>query len=369
MNNKTVLPFFDHRPMHQQIDRELKHAINLVLEGNALVLGSEVAAFESAVGEYCGCKFAIGVNSGLDALVISLKALGIGHGDEVIVPSNTYIATWMAVTHVGARPVPVEPDENTFNINANLIEAAITKKTKAILPVHLFGLPCEMKAIMDIAEKHNLYVVEDNAQAFGAEYQNKKTSSFGHINATSFYPTKNLGALGDGGMITTDNETLYEKCKLLRNYGSSKRYYNELIGYNSRLDELQAAILNVKIKYLEEWNLMRRSLASYYIENLTGIGDLVLPVQHKEHIFHLFCIRTKFRDNLMVFLSEQNISTLIHYPVPPHLQQCYSELSFKQGDFPIAEKIAGQSLSLPLYIGMGDSQVRVVRAIKEFFSQ
>ena len=310
------------------------------------------------------------MSNGLDALILSLKTLGIGPGDEVIVPSNTYVATALAVTHVGAKPIFVEPNIETYNIDPERIEAAISNKIKAIMPVHLYGQAAEMTAIMEIASKHGLFVVEDNAQAQGAQHKGQKTGTFGHCNGTSFYPGKNLGALGDAGAVSTNDSELAHKVKVLSNYGSQKKYYNEVVGHNNRLDEMQAAFLRVKLPHLDEWTAQRQAIASAYLEGLRGVGDLILPLTHPDstHVYHLFVVRTSRRDELAQYLSEHGIGTLIHYPVPPHLQECYKDLGYKRGDFPIAEEIADTALSLPIWPGMENQNVlRLVTVINHFF--
>jgi dTDP-4-amino-4,6-dideoxygalactose transaminase len=308
----------------------------------------------------------------LDALQLSLKIVGIGAGDEVIVPSNTYIATWLAVSFLGAKPVPVEPSIDTYNIDPDKIEEALTAKTKAIIPVHLYGQACEMDRIMDIARRHNLKVIEDNAQAHGAKFKGKLTGMFGEISATSFYPGKNLGALGDAGAITTDNEGYAERARVLRNYGSEKKYFNEEVGHNMRLDELQAAFLSVKLNYLNEWTKQRQKVAAWYDKELSNLGDLILPTTHANatHVYHLYVIRTEQRDSLQRYLTKAGVGTLVHYPIPPHLQKAYSNLGFRADNFPIAEKIAKTCLSLPMWPGMKFSQIEyVVEAIKNYFSE
>jgi dTDP-4-amino-4,6-dideoxygalactose transaminase len=306
----------------------------------------------------------------LDALQIALRTLGIGKGDEVIMPSNTYIATVLAVSYVGAIPVFVEPDEDSFNINPLLIEAAISPRTKAIIPVHLYGQCCNMEAIMKIAGEHQLKVIEDNAQSHGAAWNGRLTGSWGQINATSFYPGKNLGALGDAGAVTSDDESLAALAKTLRNYGSQKKYYNEVIGYNMRLDECQAAFLSIKLKYLPEWTRQRQQIAAWYNENLTGIPDLVLPktADSATHVYHLYVVRTTKRNALQDHLKNNGIGTLIHYPVPPHLQEAYKELGYKKGDFPVAEHLADNCLSLPIWPGMSKEEVLFVsQNIRSFY--
>jgi dTDP-4-amino-4,6-dideoxygalactose transaminase len=313
----------------------------------------------------------VGISNGLDALHIALMALGIGKGDEVIVPSNTYIATALAVSYVGATPIFVEPNIETYNIDPALIEKAISPKTKAIMPVHLYGQACEMEAIKAIADKHKLYIIEDNAQSQGASYKGKITGSFGDINGTSFYPGKNLGALGDAGAITTNNIELAQKAMVLRNYGSQKKYYNEVIGHNMRLDECQAAFLSVKLKQLNNWTIQRQEIANWYNGALIGIEQIILPkiAQGATHVYHLYLIRTEKRNELQNYLTENGIGTLIHYPIPPHLQEAYSSLGFKKGDFPIAEKIAETCLSLPMWPGMTKDMVdQIASSIKLYFS-
>ncbi len=364
------IPFLSFEYMHLPIKNALCKAFEEVLDSNWYVMGKQLDKFETAYAEFNKVNFSVGLSNGLDAIYIALKTLNIGAGDEVIVPSNTYIATLLAVTYVGARPVLVEPDINTYNIDPTKIEEAITPATKAIIPVHLYGQICSMDHIMAIAKKHNLYVVEDNAQAHGASFNGKITGSFGNINATSFYPGKNLGALGDAGAVTTNDATLANTARTLRNYGSQKKYYNEVMGHNMRLDELQAALLSVKLPHLNSWIEQRRLIASWYENALTGVGDLMLPnaATASSHVYHLYVIRTKKRDTLQAWLTSQSIGTLIHYPIPPHLQKAYSHLGFKQGSFPIAENIANSCLSLPLWPGMKEADVEyVTEHIKTFY--
>jgi dTDP-4-amino-4,6-dideoxygalactose transaminase len=335
------------------------------------ILGPEVIAFENAYALYNQIAFCMGVANGLDGLIISLKALHIGVDDKVIVPANTYIASWLAVSQVGALPVPVEPDPATYNIDPARIEAAITSKTKAIMPVHLYGQPCDMTSIMAIAEKHGLMIVEDNAQAHGATFKGKLTGSFGQINATSFYPTKNLGALGDGGAITTNDPGLAQKVRLLRNYGSGEKNSNEILGYNSRLDEIQAAFLNVKLTHLNTWNAERRQIAEQYYYFLKEVPEVVLPyyLPDTKPVYHIFPILTSPRNELQVYLRSQGVETAIHYPIPPHLQKAYTPLGYKKGDFPITEKLAGTCLSLPIWPGLSGEMIKYVcLKIKKFFA-
>jgi dTDP-4-amino-4,6-dideoxygalactose transaminase len=361
------IPFFSFSAMNADLGDAPEAAFRRFWEKEWYILGDEVLDFEIEYAHWSGAAHCVGVANGLDALILALKALNIGSGDEVIVPSNTYIATWLAVSHVGARPIPVEPDWTTCNLDPNRIEAAITPATRAILPVHLYGLACDMTSIMAIAERHGLWVIEDNAQAHGAMHAGIKTGAWGHVNATSFYPTKNLGALGDAGAITTNQERSAQSIRLLRNYGSEKKYYNQVIGYNSRLDELQAALLRLKLPFLSHWTKQRRQLAAAYLEGLKDVRDLILPPSNveDEHVYHLFVVRTPRRDALATYLAEQGIGTMIHYPVPPHLQAAYHDLGYRKGAFPLAEQMADTCLSLPLYSGMHLERVgEVCEAIK-----
>lgn len=356
--------------MNEEIKAELLPSFENFIDKGWYVLGDQVKQFEKDYADFCTTKHTVGVANGLDALIIALKTLNIGPGDEVIVPSNTYIASWLAVSYVGATPIPVEPRIDTYNINPNLIEAAITSKTKAIMPVHLYGQCCEMEAIMNIALKHNLFVVEDNAQSQGATYNGQITGSFGHINGTSFYPGKNLGAYGDAGAITTNDEHLYHRANVIRNYGSQKKYYNEIKGINSRLDELQAGFLSIKLKHLNKWSKQRNHIASLYNQMLHGVGDVVKPelANGATSVYHLYVIRTNKRDELQQYLNTHEVGTLIHYPLPPHLQEAYQELGYQKGDFPLAETIADTCLSLPLFPGLTDEQVeQVCNTIKQFY--
>jgi dTDP-4-amino-4,6-dideoxygalactose transaminase len=357
--------------MHNYLRDDMLKAFEEFYDGGWYILGEQVKEFESEYAKYSGTNFSVGLSNGLDALIIALRVLGIGEDDEVIVPSNTYIATLLAISHVGAVPILVEPNIETYNIDWSKIEEVITDKTKAIIPVHLYGQACAMDSIMGIASRYNLYLIEDNAQAHGARWDGKLTGSWGHINGTSFYPGKNLGALGDAGAITTDDETLAQKALILRNYGSSKKYYNEIIGYNNRLDELQASFLRIKLKAIDNWNENRKQIARFYTESLIDVGDLILPKVHPNatHVFHLYVIRTTKRDDLQKHLQNSGIGTLIHYPVPPHLQKAYDFLNFKIGDFPIAEKLSQTSLSLPIWPGMKNNEVEfVISSIKAFFN-
>jgi len=355
--------------MNAQVREAMIQQFENVFDSQWYILGDHVKQFEKKYADANEVKHCVGVANGLDALILCLKALDIKEGDEVIVPSNTYIASWLAVSYVGATPVPVEPNESTYNISPENIKAAITRKTKVIMPVHLYGQACEMDAIMKIAEENNVYVLEDNAQAQGSSYKGKLTGSFGHINATSFYPGKNLGAYGDAGAITTNNDALADKVKVLRNYGSHKKYFNEIKGVNSRLDELQAAFLTIKINYLTEWNAERNVIATWYNEGLAALKNITSPVlaEGSTSNYHLYVIRTEKRDALAEHLKKNGIGSLIHYPVPPHLQEAYRELGYKKGDFPIVEKIAETCLSLPIYPGIKKEEVdKVINIISDF---
>lgn len=358
------IPFLSFASQNTTIRTQVLDSVARVFDSQWYVLGESVKAFEKEYASYSESSYCIGVANGLDALHLSLKALGIQERDEVIVPSNTYIATWLAVSYVGATIVPVEPNIATYNLDPSGVAAAITPRTRAIMPVHLYGQACEMDRIMELAQQHKLHVVEDNAQAQGATFNGKKTGSFGSANGTSFYPGKNLGALGDAGAITTNNAALALELATLRNYGSQKKYYNEIIGYNSRLDELQAAILSTKLPFLDSWTQQRQQIAAWYDQYLTGIPDLVLPTTAAgaSHVYHLYVIRSPRRDALQTYLTAQGIGTLIHYPIPPHMQQAYSTLGFEPNAFPLAREIANTCLSLPLWPGMTEEEVRYVSA-------
>lgn len=365
------IPFNNFEIVHELLKSEMQNAFDKVYKSNWFILGNEVNEFERNYANFNQVKNCVGVSNGLDALHLSLKVLNIGNGDEVILPANTYIATALAVTYVGATPIFVEPNESTYNLDSKNIEQAITSKTKAIMPVHLYGQSCEMEEIMKIAKSNNLCVIEDNAQAQGASFKGKLTGTWGDINGTSFYPGKNLGALGDAGAITTDSDELMEIAKKLRNYGSEVKYVHDTIGYNMRLDEMQAAFLNVKLKYLNNWTLSRQEIADWYNEALSGIEKIILPqiAEGASHVYHLYVIRTNQRDELQKHLTSTGIGTLIHYPIPPHLQKAYSELGYKKGDFPISELLADTSLSLPIWPGMTFEQINYIKdCIIDFFN-
>jgi dTDP-4-amino-4,6-dideoxygalactose transaminase len=343
------IPFLDLKAAYIELQPEIDAAIKRVLDSGWYILGEEVDAFEQEYATYCEARHCVGVANGLDALHLALLALGVGAGDEVIVPSNTYIATWLAISQCGATPIPVEPDAATYNMDPTRIEAAITPCTKVILPVHLYGQPADMGPILAIARKHGLKVLEDGAQAHGARYKGKRLGAHGDVVAWSFYPGKNLGAYGDGGAITTNDTALAEHIRVLRNYGSRVKYVNDVRGYNSRLDPIQAATLRVKLKVLDTWNARRVELANRYQTGLANVG-LTLPFvpEWAEPAWHLFVVQHPQRDALQKKLGKAGIGTLIHYPIPPHLQQAYSSAGYVQGQFPIAEKMAKQLISLPM---------------------
>jgi dTDP-4-amino-4,6-dideoxygalactose transaminase len=359
------IPFLDLRESYLELKTELDGAFQRVMNSGWYIQGEELRAFESEFAEYCNVKYCIGVGNGLDALHLILRAMDIGTGDEVIVPSNTFIASWLAVSYAGATPIPVEPDEATYNIDPTRIEAAITEKTKAIMPVHLYGQPADMDPIMEIAARYRLKVIEDAAQAHGARYKSKRTGGLGDAAGFSFYPGKNLGAFGDGGAVTTNDPIIAEKVRSLGNYGSKKKYFNDVKGFNSRLDELQAAFLRIKLKCLDEWNGRRRKIAAQYLQELMGQDYLTLPqVPHwAEPVWHLFVIRSLDRDRLQKHLTDFGIQTLIHYPVPPHRQGAYQELAHLS--LPVSEMIHKTVLSLPMGPSMNAEHVQYVRGALE----
>ena len=362
------IPFVTFKPMEAELDKELREAFDRVYTRSWYIEGVEDEAFEKAFAKYCESKYCVGVGNGLDALFLALKALEIKKGDEVIVPSNTYIATALAVTYVGATPVFVEPDIRTFNIDPSKIEEAITDKTKAIMPVHLYGQPCDMDPIMEIAKKYGLFVVEDCAQAHGATYKGKVIGSFGDAAGFSFYRGKNLGALGDAGATVTNDEELAKKVRALGNYGSDYKYHHIYKGNNSRLDELQAAFLAAKLPHLNRMNEERRRIAQKYIDGIKN-EEVILPYipEYANPVWHIFGIRCKRRDELEKFLNDAGIGTNKHYPIPMHLQECYKDLGFKEGDFPVAEEISATELSIPMYYGMTDEEVQyVIDKVNEF---
>lgn len=362
------VPFVSFKPLEKELDTELRAAFERVYKASWYIEGKEDADFEKKFADFCNTKYCVGVGNGLDALMLSLKALDIGEGDEVIVPSNTYIATALAATYVGAKPVFVEPVIETFNIDPNKIEAAITDKTKAIMPVHLYGQACDMDAIMEIAGRYNLKVVEDCAQAHGATYKGQRVGSFGDAAGFSFYPGKNLGALGDAGAAVTNNKELADKIRALGNYGSDYKYHHIYKGNNSRLDELQAAFLSAKLVHMDRINAERRRIADRYLNEIKN-EKIILPKVEDDMVpvWHIFGIRSENRDELEKYLNEKGIGTNKHYPIPMHLQECYADFGYKQGDFPIAEEISRTELSMPMYYGMTEDEISyVIRTVNMF---
>lgn len=358
------VPFLDLKAAYLECQSEIDAAVQRVLHSGYYIGGPEVESFEAEFAQFCGASECVGLANGLDALHLALRAMDVGPGDEVIVPTNTYIATWLAISQCGATVVPVEPDARTFNIDPALIEAAITPRTKVILPVHLYGQPADMDPILEIARKHGLRVLEDGAQAHGSRYKGKRIGAHGDVVTWSFYPGKNLGAIGDGGAITTDDPVLADRIRVLRNYGSRVKYVNEVPGFNSRLDPLQAAILRVKLRYLDEWNARRAAIAARYMQELDA-SKLTLPYvpEWAEPAWHLFVVTLPHREERQKSLSDLGVHTLIHYPIPPHLQQAYDSGAWKQGDFPIAESMAQEVLSVPIGPQLGTAEVdAVVRA-------
>jgi dTDP-4-amino-4,6-dideoxygalactose transaminase len=350
------VPFFDLGPSHAAIAAELDAAWRQVLDGRQFILGERVAAFEAEFAAYCAAGHGIGVANGLDALTLILEGLGIGAGDEVIVPAHTFIATWLGVTRTGAKPVPVDCLASTGNIDPALVPAAITSRTKALIAVHLYGVPAEMAPLQALATKHGVHLIEDAAQAHGALYRGAKAGSLGIAAGFSFYPTKNLGALGDGGAVVTSDAALAKRIRLLRNYGSEKKYDHQIAGCNSRLDELQAAILSVKLRRLDAWTTERRRIAARYLSGLSGV-ELPAVTEDSAPVWHLFPVRHAARDALADALQAAGVQTMVHYPVPPHLQPAYTALGWPAGQFPVAESIARTTLSLPIWPGLGDAQI------------
>ncbi|MGI4779705.1 MAG: DegT/DnrJ/EryC1/StrS family aminotransferase [Janthinobacterium lividum] len=355
------VPFLDMQAPHRELRAEMQAAFDRVLDSGWFILGNEVARFEEEFAGYCEVAHCVGVGNGLDALHLLLRAYDIGAGDEVIVPSNTYIATWLAVDYAGARPVPVEPDRSTYNIDPERIERAITPKTKAIIAVHLYGQPADMDSINAVASRHGLKVIEDAAQAHGALYKGRRVGSLGDAAAFSFYPGKNLGALGDGGGVTTDDEALARKVRMLANYGSEIKYRNEIKGFNSRLDELQAAFLREKLKFLDQWNERRTSVANLYMDALDRTNAIVPVVPDwATPVWHQFVVQVADREKKQSQLAASGTGSLIHYPVPPHLQAAYHEAGFQRGQYPIAEDMADRVLSLPIGPHISTDEVRYV---------
>ena len=365
---KMKVPYVSFLPVERELDEDLRRAFDRVLSRSWYVHGEEDKSFDNAFADYCGAKYCIGVGNGYDALMLVCKAIGIGGDDEVIVPSNTFIATVLAVTNAGAAPVFVEPDLYTYNMDPAGIEGAITEKTKAMIPVHLYGQPCDMDPIMALAKKYGLYVIEDCAQAHGARYKGQRLGTFGDAAGFSFYPGKNLGALGDAGAVVTNNRELADKVRALGSYGSDYKYHHIYQGTNSRLDELQAAFLAAKLPYLDKMNRERRRIADRYLNEIHN-DRVILPFvpDYAEPVWHIFGVRCRERDKLEMWLNQKGIGTNKHYPIPIHLQECYKDLGYKKGDFPIAEEISRTELSIPIHYGMTDDEVDyVIEAVNSF---
>ena len=365
------VPAFDLTRQYKKISNELLPLLEQTFSKGQFILGENVHLLEEELANYCNTKYSLGVASGTDALLISLEALGIKEGDEVITTPFTFFATSEVISLLKAKPVFVDIDPVTYNIDPDKVEDAISPKTKGIIPVHLFGQMAEMDDLTYLAEKYDLFIVEDACQAIGAEYKGKKAGSIGDTGCFSFFPTKNLGGYGDGGLITTNNEEVYEKAKLLRVHGSSKKYYHEIIGHNSRLDEIQAVILRVKLRYLDSWIERRREIARIYSENLKEL-DIIVPEEkpYLKHVYHQYVIRVKKRDELQNYLASKGIGTAIYYPLPLHLQKCYEDLGYKKGDFPEAEKASEEVLALPMWPELTNEEVYyVIESIKEFYKR
>lgn len=369
---KNRVPFYSFDKMNSDIRLEILDSFQSFFDSKSYILGSNLNSFETAYSSFSNSKFCVGISNGLDALTLSIKALNIGKGDEILVPSNTFIGSVLAITNSGATPIFIEPDIETYNIDTKLIEHKISSKTKAIMPVHLYGQPCNMTEILLIAKKYNINIIEDNSQSQGAKWDNIITGSMGTINAVSFYPGKNLGAFGDAGAITTNDSKLHSKILAMRNYGSVQKYEHEIVGFNNRLDECQAGFLEIKLNYLKLWNQERNNIAKLYMQCLKGVGDIILPKIHPNaySVFHIYNIRTNYRNNLQIFLKKNGIGTLIHYPKAIHLQKCYAYLGYVKGDFPIAEKLCSTNLSLPIWPGMTDKKIKYICSkIKEFYNK
>ncbi len=370
MGAAIEVPFFSMEAMRGDVRAQSVAAFERVLDSAWYLLGTELETFEQAFSAYVGTKQTVGVGSGLDALTLSLRALDIGPSDEVIVPAHTFVATVLAILTVGATPVLVEPDEY-YLLSAEAVKKVVTPKTRAIIPVHLYGQACNMEALMAVAKEENCYMLEDNSQAHGASWGGQRTGSFGHLGAQSFYPVKPLGALGDGGAITVNKPMWADRLRQLRNYGSDQKYHYQELGVNSRLDEVQAAQLSVRLDFLDQWTAQRQALAGNYLELLEGVGDVVLPATQPgaTHVYHLFVIRTERRDELVEFLRQKGIETLIHYPLPLHLQPALRGLGYRKGDFPITEFYSNTCVSLPIYPGLTEAKQRQVTvAIRQFFA-
>ena len=364
------VPFVDLSWQYECIKDELNPMLERIMSSGGFILGDSVRQFEQDFSAFSDCTHGVGVASGLDALKLALRALDIGPGDEVITVANTFIATTLAISSVGATPVLVDMEEGSFNLNPAQLDDVITPSTRAIIPVHLYGQPAEMDAINAIAEKYELSVIEDASQAHGARYKGRRVGSMSHIGAFSMYPGKNLGAFGDAGVCTTRDEELAKKLLSLRNYGSDRKYYHDVLGENSRLDAIQATVVGLKLKLLDEWNQQRRQAASNYVEGLSGVGDVITPAvgADMEHAFHLFVIRTAQRDALMAHLQGCGVGCIVHYPVPIHLQKAYEDMPWEPGQFPVTEKCADEILSLPVFPGISaDQQAHVMASVRSFF--
>ena len=372
-----MVPFIDLTRQYKAIEEEILSATKRVFEKGRFILGEEVSTFEEEFARYCGVRYGVGVNSGTDALYLALRAAGIGEGDEVVTVANSFIASALAISFAGAKPIFFDIEPETYNLDPNALEHLLKRqrttgkrqRIKAILPVHLYGHPAQMDAVMEVSHRYNLAVIEDACQAHGAKFNNKKVGSFGAMGCFSFYPTKNLGGSGDGGMVITDEKKLYEKLRLLRCYGEKKKYVHILQGGNSRLDEIQAAILRVKLRYLDKWNDQRRTKALRYKKELEGSG-VVCPVEKEgsHHVYHLFVIRTRKRNSLGAFLKGKGIETLIHYPTPIHLQKAYKDLGYQRGDLPVTERYAQGILSLPFFPELSEREIdEVGDQVKNFF--
>ncbi|RKY33492.1 MAG: erythromycin biosynthesis sensory transduction protein eryC1 [Candidatus Omnitrophota bacterium] len=365
-----MIPFVDLKTQYKLIEEEIRSEIEKVLQQGNFILGEQLTEFEEAFADFCDSQYCIGVASGTDALCLALHVLGIGPGDEVITAANTFVATVFAISYVGAIPVLVDIDPTTYNIDLDIVEKKITSRTKVIIPVHLYGRSVDMGKLLKIASKYGISIIEDACQAHGAIWEGKKVGSWGTMGCFSFYPAKNLGAYGDGGAIVTSDKHLYEKLRMLRNYGSPKKYHHDIVGYNSRLDTLQAAILRVKLRHLDDWNKKRVENAIFYNEKLKDIGDLVLPEIRKDgsHVFHLYVVRTKERDALLSYLKENGVQCGIHYPIPIYSLGAYSTLGYTPNEFPITEAFSKQILSLPMYPELNEAQMStVVSLIKKFY--
>jgi len=362
------IKFLDLKAQYDQIKDEIDHAVAEVINSTAFILGPAVAKFENSFAEYCGCKYAVGVNSGTSALSLAMRSLGIGRGDEIITAANTFMATVAAIIDTGATPVPVDIDSITRNIDLGLIEQSITPRTKAIIPVHLYGSMVDMEAINKIAAAHDLIVIEDAAQAHGARFKNKPAGSYGAAGCFSFYPGKNLGAYGEGGAVVTCDDSIYEKLRMLRDHGSLRKYYHDMIGFNARMDGIQGAVLGVKLKYLDRWNKGRNDVADKYRRLLDNL-PVGLPTEPHDgfNVYHQFVIEVDRRDELQEFLKNNGIPTLIHYPIPVHKQKGYIDAGFESGSYPVTEKLAGRIVSLPIYPELKNEEIEyIAEKIKEF---